>query len=394
MTERSLTMKVLLVHNHYRSSMPSGENRVVADELAALRAAGVEVETFFRSSDELETMSATEKARAAISPITGSSSRSEFAAVLRRFRPDVVHLHNPYPLLSPRVIEMAADCGVPTVATIHNFRLQCMNGLLFRDGHICTECEGRKVPVPGIRHKCYRASLVQSTTMAAAITVHRKRWDRVSRFIAVSQFVADRLESWGVAADRVVVKPNPVPDPGPITPPGRGFLYAGRLSEEKGVLLLLDGWELSGLDGAHDLLIAGDGPLVDEVRRRARRLRSVTLLGVLDAVGIHQARLRTAAGILCSLWFEAHPAVAESFVHGRPMLATRVGALNEIIDESVGWRLEPTPEGVASGLRAACDRGALIARGSAARDRYEKVYSPTVIIDQLIRIYDDLVSTA
>jgi glycosyltransferase involved in cell wall biosynthesis len=384
------SMKVLVVHNHYRSSIPSGENRVVADECDALGAAGVAVETFFRSSDELEALGVVAKAKAATSPITGWSSKPELRDMLQRFAPDVVHLHNPYPLISPRVVDMASERRIPVVATIHNFRLQCLNGLMYRDGHICTECEGKSFARAGIVHSCYRGSLPQSALMATALRVHRRRWDGVDRFIAVSEFVAARLESWGVASSRVTVKPNPVPDPGPVSPVGRGFLFAGRLTQEKGILLLLDAWERSGLDGSEDLLIAGDGPLLEQVRRRARGLRSVTLLGVLDRDGIADARRRAAVGVTCSLWFEAHPAVAESFAHGRPVIATNVGALGRIVDESVGWSVDPTADGLSQALVAACDRDAATSRGLSARHRYEHEYRPDVVIGKLVDIYESV----
>lgn len=380
-------MKVLVVHNQYRSSMPSGENRVVADERDSLRAAGVNVETFLRSSDELPAMGAAAKAQALLTPITGFSSRSKLRETLARFSPDVVHLHNPYPLISPRVIEAALDLGIPLVATIHNFRMQCLNGLLYRDGHICTDCEGKAVPIAGIRHSCYRGSLPQSAVMATAISLHRKRWDDVARFVAVSEFVAARLRSWGISRTRICVKPNPVPDPGTISPPGRGFLFAGRLAEEKGILLLLDAWEHSGLDGREELLIAGDGPLLGDVRCRVSAMRSVTLLGVLDRAGIDAARRRTAVGIACSLWYEAHPAVAESFAHGRPVIATNVGALGTIVDDSVGWSVDPTPDGISVALLSACNQAEAAKRGSAARERYEAEYRPETVTASLIEIY-------
>ena len=384
-------MKVLLVHNWYRGSIPSGENRVVETELEALRVAGVDARSFFRSSDEFETMSVLGKARASIAPITGSSN-SEFKAILREWGPDVVHLHNPYPLISPRVVDIAMQVGVPLVATIHNFRLQCMNGLLFRDGHICTDCEGRSLGIPGVLHSCYRGSMSQSAIMATAIGLHHKRWDGVSRFIAVSEFVAERLASWGVEKGRIAVKPNPVSDPQSTTPPQRGFLFAGRLSEEKGVTLLLDSWAQSGLDGAEELLIAGGGPLFEQVKRRASQFRSVNVLGVLDAAGVDRVRRRTAVGITCSLCFEAHPAVGESFAHGRPVIATDIGALGSIVDDSVGWLVEPTIEGLSAGLVAACDRESIAKRGASARTRYERDYRPEVVVANLIAIYEGVVT--
>lgn len=381
-------MKVLLVHNWYRGSIPSGENRVVAAEVEALRDAGVEVQTVFPSSDEIETMSVVEKVQAGISPITGSSSKNQLSRLLREFVPDIVHLHNPYPLVSPRVLEMSAEAGIRTVATIHNFRLKCLNGLFYRDGHICTDCEGRGIPLPGVLHACYRGSVPQSALIATAITMHRKRWDHVSRFIAVSDFVAERLRSWGIAGHRISVKPNPTPDPGPIGPPGRGFLFAGRLAEEKGILLLLDAWEHSGLDGVEDLVIAGNGPLLDEVQRRAAKMSSVSLLGLVDTAAIDEARRRTAVAVIPSLCFETHSSAPESFSHGRPVIATKVGALSTVVDDSVGWSVDPTSEDLVSALRSASDKRVATTRGASARARYEGNYRPDVVVAKLLQIYE------
>jgi glycosyltransferase involved in cell wall biosynthesis len=372
----------------YRSSMPSGENRVVAAEVAALRDAGVEVQTFLPSSDDIGTMSMVEKVQAGMSPITGSSSKAKLSNLLQDFEPNVVHLHNPYPLVSPRLLEMCADARIPTVATIHNFRLKCLNGLFYRDGRICTDCEDRRAPVPGVLHACYRDSVPQSGLMATAIAVHRKRWDHVSRFIAVSEFVADRLRSWGIAGDRISVKPNLTQDPGPISPPGRGFLFAGRLAKEKGTLLLLDAWERSGLDGVEDLLIAGDGPLLENLQSTARKMRSVRLLGVLGDAEIEEARRTSAVAVIPSLCFETHSSAPESFSHGRPVIATRAGALASVVDDSVGWSIEPTVEGLTTALIEARAPKVVQARGLAARARYESNYRPDVVVAKLLEIYE------
>ena len=381
-------MKVLIVHNRYRGSIPSGENRVVETEVDALRDAGVEVHTFFPSSDDIETMSVVEKVHAGMSPITGSSSKKDLSRIFRDFEPNVVHLHNPYPLVSPKVLEMSTDAGIPTVVTVHNFRLKCLNGLFYRDGHICTDCERRGIPVPGVLHACYRESVAQSALMATALSLHRKRWDAVSRFIAVSEFVAERLRSWGIDWHRISVKPNLTQDPGPISPPARGFLFAGRLAEEKGILLLLDAWERSGLDGVEELLIAGDGPLVENVQRSARKMRSVRLLGVLDAAEIDEARRKSAVAVIPSLCFETHSSAPESFSHGRPVIATRAGALAAVVDDSVGWSVEPTVEGLTTALIEARAPKLVQERGLAARARYEGNYRPEVVVAKLLEVYE------
>ena len=380
-------MRVLVVHNRYRSHLPSGENRVVDDEVAAMREAGVDVATFFRSSDELTTLPPGTRILAAFGPIDGRPSRVEFRDCLRAVRPQVVHLHNPYPLISPTVIADAKAMGIPVVTTIHNFRLRCMNGLLFRDGQVCTECEDRAVPWPGVRHGCYRDSTAQSVVMATALTRHRRAWLDVDRFLAVSDFVARRLTSWGLPPERIRVKPNPVVDPGPPPPLGEGFCFAGRLAEEKGIRLLLDAWAASGLDGHLPLRIAGDGPLRDEVAARCAGSASATFEGLCTAEELRVIRTATAVQVMPSLWFEAHPAIAESFALGRPLVATAVGALGDLVDPSVGWAVAPTPDALADALRAAAQPTAVHPRSVAARERFLTVYEAGRVARSLLAHY-------
>lgn len=380
-------MRVLVVHNRYRSHLPSGENRVVDDEVAAVRAAGVDVATFIRSSDELTTLPPGARFRAALGPISGRPSRAAFRDFLRTVCPQVVHLHNPYPLISPTVIADAKAMGIPVVATIHNFRLRCMNGLLFRDGAVCTECEDRSTPWPGVRHGCYRNSTVQSCVMASALTRHRRAWSDVDRFLAVSDFVARRLTAWGLPSERIRVKPNPVVDPGPPPPLGEGFCFAGRLAEEKGIRLLLDAWARSGLDGRLPLRIAGDGPLRDEVAARCVASASATFEGLCTADELQAIRAATAVQVMPSLWFEAHPAIAESFALGRPVVATAVGALGDLVDPSVGWAVAPTPDALADALRAAADPAEVRLRGAAARERFLTTYEAARVTQSLLADY-------
>jgi glycosyltransferase involved in cell wall biosynthesis len=387
-------MRVLVVHNRYASALPSGENRVIDTEVEALAEAGVEVETYFRSSDEIEEMGHARWLAAAVSPLLGIASRNSFRQKLSAFNPDVVHLHNPYPLISPWAIEECASRGTPVVATIHNFRLRCINSLFFRDGRICTECEFKRLPSPGIVHGCYRGSRAQSAVMATALTIHRPTWRRVARFIAVSEFVADRLVGWGVDRSRIVVKPNPVRDPGPVGPVGSGFLFAGRVSVEKGISLLLDAWELSALDGHFLLRIAGSGPLSDVIASRASTLRSVEVRDHVDASSLEDLIRSSAVGVLPSIWFETHGSVAEFFALGRPVVVTRIGALGSAVDEMVGWKADPTPQSLAEALRRASDRSELEIRGAGARRRFEDRYRSDVVIQQLITLYERVMQDA
>src|ERR1043166_3888725 len=126
-------MKVVVAHNRYSSAQPSGENVMVDAEIAQLKAAGVGVVPFIRSSDEISTLPVARKALLPLSPIWAPTAQRDLAALLRAERPDVFHLHNPYPLLSPWVVRTAHRAGVPVVQTIHNYRHVCLAATFVRD---------------------------------------------------------------------------------------------------------------------------------------------------------------------------------------------------------------------------------------------------------------------
>lgn len=391
---RACSPSVLVVHNRYRSGLPSGENNVVELEIAALKAAGVRVETYFRSSDELDDMNPLVRRIAPLSAITGGSSSKNFCAVLDELQPDIVHLHNPYPLISPRAIEWSNRRKIPVVATIHNFRLQCMSGLLFRDGEICTRCEETRLPWPGVVHSCYRRSTLASAVMGSALVVHRKRWDGVRRFIAVSRFVSDRLLAWGIEPQRIVVKGNPSVDPGHASPPGEGFFFGGRLSEEKGIALLLEAWKESGLSSSSRLVIAGDGPLRQLVLERAASDQSIDYVGRLSTVEMTEVMRRCAVGVVPSMWFEPHSSATDFFALGRPVVGTRIGGLEELLDESVGWTSGLNVHDLAAALKSATDREQIEQRGHAARKRFEMSHASATNARLLIDIYQTTLSSA
>jgi glycosyltransferase involved in cell wall biosynthesis len=386
-------MRVLVVHNRYRSAMPSGENRVVDEEVALLADAGVAVDTYLRSSDEIDAFGPLRRATLAARPLWSPEASRHLRERIAAFRPDVVHLHNPFPLISPQAVRVAKAAGAAVVQTVHNYRHACPSGLLFRDGRVCEDCLGRALPWPAVAHGCYRGSRAQSAVMAAAALAHRGTWQMVDRFLAVSGFVAAKLVDAGLPAERVVVKPNPVPDPGPPPPPGTGFCFAGRLSEEKGVRLLLAAWEASGLGGATTLTLAGDGPLAPLVADAAARLPGLRWLGPLAPAQVGEAMAATAAVVVPSVCYEGLPtAVLEAFARGRPVVATDLGALPELV-EGCGWVAPPTPEALAAALRAATDPNAAAAAGARARARYEEHFTPVAALAALLDTYAAVVGS-
>jgi glycosyltransferase involved in cell wall biosynthesis len=390
-----VTLRILVVHNHYRSAFPSGENQVVDEQVTMLRTAGVEVKTYFRSSDEIPTLPLVERAALPLRPIRSPQDSRRLTATLRSFRPTVVHLHNPYPLISPAVIRTAVKAGVPVVQTVHNYRHACVAGTLFRAGSMCTDCVTTRLPWPAAAHGCYRDSRAQSLIMAAAALRHRSTWLLVDRFLAVSRFVAERLVEFGLPAERITVVPNAVPDPGPPMPIGRGFLFAGRLDRAKGLRLLLDAWTQAGIGDAASLAIAGDGPDRPFVERAARRYPSIRFHGTLAPGDVGRAATASAVTVVPSLSPESFGRTAvEAFARGRPALTTTLGALGQVVDERVGWTAPANTADWAAALAGVtADPDAVVAKGREARRRYKALYHPDVLLDRLMAIYVSLSRT-
>jgi glycosyltransferase involved in cell wall biosynthesis/SAM-dependent methyltransferase len=390
-------MKVLMVHNRYRSAFPSGENAVVDQQVEMLRDAGVEVTTFIRESDEIQDFSPAQRVGLAIRPIYSIEDTRSLRALIRSTRPNVVHLHNPYPLISPAVIRTAKAEGVPVVQSVHNYRFACANGLYFRDGHICQECTGTVVPWPAIHHGCYRGSRPQSAVMAGSLALHRSTWRMVDRYLPVSAFVADQLVAAGVPEGRISVVSNSVPDPGAPLPLGKGLLFAGRLEEEKGILILLDAWRRSGVARRASLVVAGDGSQRAAVERAARADPSITYVGAVSRTAVGALLDSCAIRAIPSLWFEGFPlAVVESFARARPVIVNQLGSNATVIDDGSGW-LCTTAD--AAGLartiqRAFDDLGDAQARGRTGRATYLRSYSPAQTTEQLMDNYRMVIGAA
>ena len=228
-------MRVLAVHNHYQ--LPGGEDAVFAAETRALEDAGHEVERFTIDNHSIDGSVAAIKA--AGSAIYNLRTRRSVAERIAAFRPDVMHVHNLFPLLSPSIFDASKEAGIASVWTLHNYRLTCANGLLFRDNLPCDSCVGNS-PLPGVIHRCYRGSLGASAAAAASIGAHRLRgtWSsKVDRFIALTSFAKAKFVEAGLPAANIAIKANSVPDPGVGKPfsDRSGFIYVGRLSIEKGV---------------------------------------------------------------------------------------------------------------------------------------------------------------
>jgi glycosyltransferase involved in cell wall biosynthesis len=388
------------VHNWHRAKLISGENRVVEADIELLRGAGVEVETYSRSNDETADFSVGQWVNMPIRPIVSVGDARALRKHIERFRPDLVHIHNVVPLLSPWVVRTARAAGVPVVHTVHNYLHACVAASFFRDGHPCHDCEGRTLPWPAVVHGCAPTTRMpgavgdrlKSTVLGTSLVVHRSTWRLVDRFIPVGNAVARHLAREGIPSDRISVRGNPVADPGTPLPPGPGgALYAGRLSGGNGPQLLLDAWERSGLGVEHRLRIAGGGPDQDDIERRAR-IPGVELVGLVDHERALQLMREASFVVVPSLWEEPFGlAVVEAMARGRPVLATNLGEPASIVDASCGWVVEPNGDAMAAALRAAF-ASPLEQLGANARARYLDRYSPPAALERLLQIYGEVLS--
>lgn len=262
-------------------------------------------------------------------------------ALIRRIRPDVVHLQHVHHHLTPAVVAPAVRAGIPVVWTVHDYELICPSAHLFANGAPCEDCRGHRYHRAVVR-RCKRDDRAISVLAAVEKTMHvlGGLWSRIDRFLCPSRYLADRLVAFGVPADRVHWQPNFVATPPPASAPGAGWIYAGRLSEEKGVRVLVEA--ARRLPG-HRLVICGSGPLEPELRHRARDLPDVQFLGHVPAEELARRLQDAAVAVVPSLWPENLPyAVAEAQAAGRGVVASRIGGVPEMIDDGVdGVLVEP-----------------------------------------------------
>ncbi|MEV5598791.1 glycosyltransferase [Streptomyces sp. NPDC052496] len=387
-------MHILVVHNRYSSAQPSGENKVVDQEVGLLRAAGHRVELFERRSDDIAARSLPGKAAVPLLVPWNPAVRTELAARLHAVRPDVVHIHNVFPLLSPAVLAACADAGVPAVATLHNYGQICPPGTLQRDGRPCTECVG-STPLPAVRHGCYRNSRLATVPLAVSLSVNRRRWwSGVERFFCISGAQREVLVRAGMPAGRLAVKHNFVPEPDARRAgTGEHLLYLGRLAETKGVRLLMAAWDEIAAGGGVGvpLVIAGAGPLEPEVTAWAAGREDVRYAGLYDTAQCRQAVARSVAVVAPSTWLEAFGlVVVEAMAAGVPAVAAGHGAFVELVEDGVTGLLHQPgePASLASCLRRiTADPGRNQEMGQAARRRYEQGFSPAVGLERLVEGY-------
>jgi glycosyltransferase involved in cell wall biosynthesis len=386
-------VKILVAHNFYQS--PGGEDAVCEAEIKLLREAGHDVIEYLRHNNEIQQYSFFQKASLGWRTSWSHRTNREFGELLSRESPDVAHFHNTFPLISPSVYYASRAAGVAVVQTLHNYRLLCPSGNLFRCGKICEECISHSL-VRSIAHACYHESRLASAAVAGMLTLHGflRTWEeQVDLFLVCSEFARRKFVGAGFDEARIRVKPNFIAsDPGTSFAKGNIALYIGRLSEEKGPQLLPRAW--SKLSPAIPLEIVGDGPLRASLEQECAHLSLETIhfSGWLPPVAAVE-RLRTAKFIIVpSTCYEGFPlAVAEAYACGIPVIAAGHGSLAEIVrDGCTGLHFTPgDAEDLAAKVAWAWTHPQeMETMGWAARVEFDTKYNSTAALKHLEDAYE------
>ncbi len=385
-------MKIALVHNAYQQ--PGGEDAVFEQECKMLENAGNKVVTYCRSNWDTDGYRGVRRISLAKRTIWASDSRSDFLQLLQREKPDLVHVHNTFVMISPSIYSACYEAKVPVVQTLHNYRLLCPAGTFFRDGKVCEECLESSL-LRSVEHSCYHDSYSASAVAALMLGYHRFRdtWKReISSFIALSQFARNKFIEGGLPGEKIFVKPNFVsPDPGARTGIGDYALFAGRLSPEKGVGTILAAWKR--LSHSVPLVIIGGGPDQKQLQAQAAQdgLTNIRFEGQVPREQVLSAINNARFVIIPSVWYETFcMAIAESFACSTPVICSRLGVMQELVaDRRTGFHFAPADaEDLAAKVEWAWTHpDEMRVMGIAARAEYESKYTAETNYPQLMEVY-------
>lgn len=390
-------MKICIVHNFYQQ--PGGEDTVFYSEKRLLEDNGHQVVTYTRHNDEIQDYSLFEKLWLVPQTIYNSKIQKEFQAFISAESPDVIHCHNTFPLISPVIYSVGNAANIPVIQTLHNYRYFCPSGIFYRDNKVCEECVGKSFPWPAIKHRCYRDSRLQSTTVAAMLGIHHslRTWEKkIDRLIALTQFEQQKFLQAGFPSEKVVVKPNfTYREPLEMKAPDKYAVFVGRLSREKGVATLIRAWQnINGLN----LKIIGDGDLKADLESHClnENITNVEFLGRKAPEEVQALVSRAYCLIFPSEWYETFGLVAvEAYACGVPVVASRLGVMEEIVSENETGLLfqagnsEDLAKTINQFQSQLEERNKM---GKNARKVYEENYSAKSNYRMLLNIYQDAIA--
>ncbi len=394
-------MKVLLAHNYYQSSAPSGEDVVYKSELELLKSKHIKVTEYTKSNDNVN--GNIDRIKTSILAKWSKQSYDEISHIIRKERPDIVHFHNIWYLISPSAYFACQNLNIPVVQTLHNFRLFCINGLLMNNGAVCEKCITGS-PYRGALKRCYRKSLFYSLPMASILYTHQsnKTWDnQIDAFISLSDFNRNKFIQFGLTPEKVFRKPNFYFNPPDPSYSHNGYaIFVGRLSVEKGIDILLNA--CNNIKNLNDnkkifIKIVGDGPQNINLKKRINneRIDSIELIG--RKINFETIKIIKKAKfiIMPSLWYEGFPMVlGEAYACGKPVIASRLGAMAELVEDGkTGLLFEPgNAKDLADKMRWMYEHeDECIQMGKNARKVFEEKYTADKNFEILMNIYKTVI---
>ncbi|HUZ48090.1 MAG TPA: glycosyltransferase family 4 protein [Terriglobia bacterium] len=392
-------MKILLVHNSYQQF--GGEDVVFEQERKLLESAGHEVFTYCRSNLEIRAYNIVQRIALAKQVVWASPSHNGLQKLLLEKRPDLVHAHNTFPLVSPSIYWTCKAAGIPVVQTLHNYRLLCPAAALYRDGHVCEECIDHSL-WRSLRHGCYRNSRLATAPVALMLAVHRQRqtWAKmVDCYIALTQFAKNKYVKSGIPFHKIQVKPNFLyADPGARNQEGSYALYVGSITREKGLSDVAAAWHR--LKVPIPLQIVGDGPYLKTMQGEASNhgYSNICFKGLLCHEEVLFAMKGARFVIFPSQYYENFPmTLVEAFACGVPVIASRLGSVEEIVqDGRCGLQFAPgNPDDLAAKVEWAWTYPReMLAMGRTARAEYEAKYTAQHSYKLLMKIYASVLQSA
>ena len=385
-------MRILLLHNRYLH--PGGEDAVFHAEKALLEREGHRVFSFVEHNARIQ---GRYPVKAALDAIWSQQTQKRLRALIQKARPNICHFHNTFLRISPAAYYICQESGVPVVQTLHNYRLICPGALLMRDGQVCEDCLGKIIPWPSVAHGCWRGRS-QTAVVTTMIVVHRflKTWThRVDRYIALTEFARQKFIQGGLPAEKIVVKPNFVyPDPKKGSHQGNYALFVGRLSTEKGVHTLLAAWRKLRMI---PLWLVGGGMLESDLQERIEQEQlRVSIMGRQPRDRVFDLMQNARFLVFPSESYEGFPlTLVESFATGLPVIASRLGAMAEVVEHGrTGLLFEPgNAEDLAAQVAWAWTHPQeMDEMGREARREYEHKYTAERNYMQLMDIYRQVLS--
>ena len=379
-------IRVLMVHNAYQQT--GGEDSVVANEISLLKKHGHDVEVYFRHNDEIANQS---KLSLLTQTMWSKKTYSESLDLLKKIKPDIIHVHNTFPLVSPSLYWAAQKLNVPLVQTLHNFRLLCPQATFLRNGRVCDDCVG-KVPWRGVMHRCYRGSLVQTAVLSGMLTIHRSLStykNRVDRYIALNEFCKNKYIQGGIPSKKIRIKPNFVDDMGVGIEQRSGFLYVGRLSPEKGARIFASAFNTK-LHGCLAVMGAGEESVY------LTGIEQLNLLGPQAPQAVRDAMRNSIALVLPSICYENMPmTLVEAYSSGLPVIASRLGPLCDLVTDGHTGLLFNAGDAADLAEKMAWaykNPDAMAQMGRNARAKYLAEYTEDINYQILMNIYDEAIA--